>query len=117
MSNSTAAKVYLRAAEGVHDLDHPLAGMCSAIESACDVLRADYDEHAKWMEDLLCPWTRRWVGEFPSMGWDSPNGTDIVSDRYVTYWGACWSDDLEERIACRVLGLCLMAAIAEAGDL
>lgn len=39
-----------------------------------------------------------------------PENTNYV------YWGGQWSDDSRERHACRILALCFMAAMVEAGD-
>ena len=63
--------------------------------------------------------------------WMHPQNGDIDTEPYHSYWGKLWGRPLkfkrtprneweydeQEAYECRILALCFMAAIAEAGDL
>jgi hypothetical protein len=110
--NREAAVIYRLAAHKA--LEDEGFGMCHAIRKAGDTLGgldSFTDLCVEWMSNLLSPFS----GD--NYLHDSPNGTEITRNDRVIYWARNWSDSADEVHDCRVLALCLMGAIADAGDL
>lgn len=75
-------------------------GSCSAI---CEAARPDLHHYAAYEDGCRGRLVSDYAAFFrPEIG--------------VVYWGMHWGDSREERDDCRIIALCFMAAMIEAGD-